>query len=220
MNLAQIIFASTVLTGSGSITFPSPGSYSPPNTNGTSPGAQGGGYIDPGGYAASVPAPATSGFIRRGYSGYWANQGSYNDDNPTVFNGTVLDSQADSYVAFGYQDNSDTFCMEWKGYFQPNASGTWNFQASADDVLMFWIGNAALSPNNGNWTCNSGTNNGLNSQSPTLVQDQWYPIRFRFQEWGGAETCGIFAAPTGSEMIALYQYGWMRTGFRTDTTGY
>ena len=220
MNLAQILFASTAT--SGGVAFPSPGSNSPPNTNGTSPGAQGGGYIAPGGEVDSVPLPSTSAFIRRGYSGLWANQSSFNDDNPSVFNGTILDTQTgDNYVAFGNQDvGYHNFCMEWKGYFQPNASGTWNFQTTGDDLLMFWIGNAALSPNNGNWTCNSGLNSGLNSQSPTLVQDKWYPIRIRYQEWSGDQSCGIYGAPTGSEMIALYQYGWQRMGHVTTGDGY
>jgi hypothetical protein len=83
---------------------------------------------------------------------------------------------------------------------------------------MLWIGSAAFSPNNANWTCKSSV--GLNPNSVNLIQDKWYPIRVRFQEWGGSESCGVFAAPAGSEMIALYQYGYQRMGYCTNTDGY
>jgi hypothetical protein len=111
--LLQAIVASSSQGGNRSIIFPSPGSNSPPNTLGTSYVSQGTPF-DPGGYADSVPSPSTSGFIRRGYAGYWSNQGSYNDDNPSIFNGTILETQSnDNYIAFGSQDNSETFCLHF-----------------------------------------------------------------------------------------------------------
>jgi hypothetical protein len=110
--------------------------------------------------------------------------------------------------------------MEWKGFFKANATADWNFRVDADDVVMFWIGSPAINPNNSNWTSSSQTNSGLNYNSVSLVQDTWYPIRVRYQEWSGAESLNIYGAPANSEMIALYQYGWASFMYNYTSTGY
>jgi hypothetical protein len=216
MSLLQVALMSAGKSGANFIP-PIPGSNNPPNTMNTSFSAQGTPY-DP---VSSQPSQSTSALFRRAYLGYWANPSSYNDNNPSIFNGAPFDIQtSDSYIAFGIQTTGDQYCMEWKGYFRPNATANWNFVCQADDVVMFWIGDAALNPNNSNWLCNNGQNNGLNYNSVSLTQNNWYPIRVRYQEWGGGESLNIFCAPAGSDMIALYQYGWANQCHNPNTQGY
>ncbi len=215
--LSQIILASTA-SGNSSFIPPSPGSNSPPSTAGVTYPSQGT-PADPGA-GSGTPNPATSGLIRRAYKGQWSTNGE--DNNPSIFNGVLspFETTTDSYIAFGSQSTGDNYCMEWKGFFKANATANWNFRVDADDVVMFWIGSAAYSPNNGNWTCSSQTNSGLNFNSVSLTQDTWYPIRVRYQEWSGAESLNIYGAPAGSDMIALYQYGWMSFMYNYTTDGY
>jgi hypothetical protein len=225
MSLVQALFASTATSGGG-ITFPVPGSASPPSGIGSTTAEQGVGYLDPGGNLVSIPGTAVIGSVnRRGYSGYWANISSYNNDNPGIFNGSPLEELADSQIDFGNQTTgSDYFCMEWRGYFKPSYSSggfsTWNFQVTADDVCMLWIGNAALNPDNSNWLCNSGVNSGLNAQSPSLYQDQWYPIRIRYQEWAGNESCGVYAACVGWVPSRFVTNDSGSIGYNSSTGGY
>ena len=218
--LAGVLSAS----GSGPLTFPVPGSANPGSYLTQTTSAQGAGYLDPGGYLTSIPSPAVTGsLIRRAYSGLWANTSSYNNNNPGIFNGTPLETLADSFIDFGNQSTgSDNYCMEWKGYYKPSYSeggfGLWNFQTVGDDVCMLWIGLAALTPTNENWTCNNGVNSGLNLQSPTLYQDKWYPIRIRYQEWGGDELCGVYGAAVGWIPQSIKNNGSI--GYCSSTDGY
>lgn len=217
MNLASVIIASN--TAAKPIMFPSPGSNNPPPSYNQSVTTQGT-PADPGGNVSDVSAPNTSGFIRRGYLGNWCYPGLYDNGNPSIFNGAPLDTQTDSYVAFGAQENMDQYCMEWKGYWQCPTTADWNFYITADDVGMFWIGSAALNPTISNVTCNSGTNVGYNTRSQSLTAGQWYPIRVRYQEWGGAESLNLFAAPVDTQFVALYNYGWATMKYVTNTDGY
>jgi hypothetical protein len=216
MNLAQVILASTSSGGNGSFTPPSPGSNNPPNSAGVTYPSQG----TPGdpGAGQGTPSPATTGLIRRAYLGQWSTNGQ--DNNPSIFSGSPFDTTPDSYMAFGSQSTGDNYCMEWKGFFKANATANWNFRVDADDVVMFWIGSAAYSPNNSNWTCSSQTNSGLNFNSVSLTQDTWYPIRIRYQEWGGAESLNIYGSPAGNDMSALYNYGWANFMYVINTDGY
>lgn len=214
--LSQIILASTA-SGTSSFIPPSPGSNSPPNSAGVTYPAQGT-PADPGN-GSGTPNPATTGLVRRAYLGQWSVNGQ--DNNPSIFDGSPFDTYTgDSYIAFGTQSTGDNYCMEWKGFFKANATADWNFRVDADDVVMFWIGSPAINPNNSNWTSSSQTNSGLNYNSVSLVQDTWYPIRVRYQEWSGAESLNIYGAPANSEMIALYQYGWASFMYNYTSTGY
>lgn len=216
MILAQVIMASNV--GGGPFVPPAPGSFNPPTTSGATYSAQGSPY-SPGTAYAGVNN-STAGYVRKTYLGQWTS--NYTDQNPSIFDGspveTILD---DSYVSFGLQETrGNNYCMEWKGYFKASSTANWNFLVGADDVVMFWIGDAALTPDNNNWTCNSGVNSGLNANSVSLVQDFWYPIRVRYQEWSGAESLNIYGAPADSEIISLFQYGWMNTAHNSISGGY
>ena len=217
----------TISTDVPNILFPLPGSANPISYSLLTTEQQGVGYLDPGGYLASIPGTAVIGsLIRRGYWGNWANPSSSNNDHPEIFAIPPLQTLADSSIDFGNQSlDANYYCMEWKGYFKPSFSqpsngGPWNFQVAADDVCMLWIGNAALTPTNENWTCNSGVNNGLNLQSPTLVQDQWYPIRIRYQEWAGNESCGVFAATVGWYPLRFISNDPGSIGYNATTDGY
>lgn len=216
MSLLQIALATASRVGA-SFTPPVPGSYSPPNSAGVTYPSQGT-PADPGN-GAGAPSPSSAGLVRRAYLGIWSVNGQ--DNNPSIFDGSPFSTYAgDLYIAFGAQTTGENYCMEWKGYFKANATANWNFRVDADDVVMFWIGSAAINPNNSNWTSSSQTNSGLNFNSVILAQDTWYPIRIRFQEWTGAESLNIYGAPANSDMIALYQYGSSSVLYNPTTTGY
>jgi hypothetical protein len=207
------------------ITFPVPGSVYPPSWISMTTSAQGSEFFDPSGNLASLPGTAVIGsLIRRSYWGYWANPSSSNNDHPEIFDGPVLQTTVDSSIDFGPQSVANNYCMEWKGYFKPSYSsggfGPWNFEVAADDVCMLWIGDAALTPTNENWTCNSGVNNGLNLQSPSLHQGQWYPIRIRYQEWSGNERLGVYAATVGWGPSRFISNDPNSIGYNSSTDGY
>lgn len=215
--LLQAIVASTS-SSVGPFTPPSPGSFNPPASSGLTYSAQGT-PVGPGtGYAGVNNS--TAGYVRKTYLGQWTS--NYTDMNPSIFDGSPVETITDdSYISFGLQSTGgDNYCMEWKGYFKASATANWNFVVVADDVVMFWIGDAALTPDNNNWTCNNGVNTGLNANSVSLVQDFWYPIRVRYQEWSGDESLGIYGAPADSELISLFQYGWMNTAHNSISGGY
>ena len=175
--LLQAIMASTSSSG-GSFIPPSPGSNNPSISANTTYAVQGWAYSP--GTAYSGVNNSTAGYVRKAYLGQWTN--TYADQNPSIFNNNPFQTITDdSYIAFGMSTTGENYCMEWKGYFKASATADWNFQATADDVVMFWIGDAALAPDNNNWTCNNGVNNGLDANSVSLVQDYWYPIGVRFQ---------------------------------------
>lgn len=222
MSLLQISLLSAGLAGGGaSFTPPSPGSNNPPGALNEMYGDLGTPYNPLTGDSGGA-SPYTAALYRRTYLGYWCNPSSYVENNPSIFNGSPIESYpGDNYIAFGSQTTGDQYCMEWKGYWRPPTTGNWNFKVSADDVIMFWIGDNALSPNSSNWQCNNGYNGGLNYNSVILTQGLWYPIRVRYQEWGGAEFLNIFASVSGStEMTALYNYGYANQGYNPVTGGY
>ena len=173
---------------------------------------------DPLGYLDSV-SNGVSGLVRRTYDELWANEDSYHNDNPSVFNNTITDQRSDTNICFLDQETKEFYCMEWKGYFQPDSTGDWNFAISADDVVMVWIGEAALDPTSENWVCGDNTSYNVNPNSVSLIADKWYPIRIRYQEWGGGETCEVFAAPANTTFYALRHYTG-RLQYDSTTTGY
>lgn len=217
MSLLQAIVAASSSKASTFIP-PDPGSNNPPGVFSQSFGTQGTPY-NPLTGSSSGPANFSYNLFRRVYKGSWTN--TYADQNPSIFDGTPYSSGVDNYIAFGLQTTGETFCMEWKGYWKAPSTGNWNFKVQADDVVMFWIGDAALNPNNSNYQCNNGVNSGLNQNSVSLTQNNWYPIRVRYQEWTGAESLDIFAAPVdSSETLALYNYSWQNLSYDYQTGGY
>ena len=187
-------------------TFARPGWGNPPVHSGSSPGLQGTAF-SPGSEVSSVPGIPVVGALRRvAYYGTWSDAG--NNDHPEVFDGTNQEILSDSHVVFANDSTQDNYALEWKGYFKAPASGTYNWYTTADDVSWIWLGSAALSPDSNNYLTN--TANGTNPNSVNLINNQWYPIRIRFQEWGGLETLLINVGQAGTEMLSL-EY-WAQNG--------
>jgi hypothetical protein len=161
--------------------------------------------FDPGSGAGSI-TNQTNGWIRRTYAATWSASGSNN--NPSAFNGTVVDETADNYGGFGTIDLNENFCMEWKGYFVPPVTGTYNFLLDSDDVAMFWIGDGALNPESVGPICTSNNSNQLNPNSVSLTQNTAYPIRMRFQEWSGNERCQVFVGRVGTGTPLYAMQNW------------
>lgn len=218
MPIAQILLARRTSGGGGGSGggYPSPGANIQstwPNSGGTS--TQGGAYVVDGG-VASIDNPQ-AGWVRRTYTGQWSTNGG--DDNPGLFDGTILSSVVDTYGGFGSVDTSDNFAMEWRGYMQVFNTGAYNFLVDSDDVAMFWIGSAALDPTFSNKLCYSNNNNQLNPNSPILTGGLYYPIRMRFQEWSGAERCQVYAGLVGSGADFAAMNNWSIT-HNGNTGGY
>jgi len=79
--------------------------------------------------------------------------------------------------------------LEWKGYWKPTVTGYWNWNCSADDVLRIYIGTSATNPQDNNHQTTSSL--GFNPYSAYVYANLWYPIRIRYQEWGGGELLGL-----------------------------
>jgi len=179
-----------------------------------------GGYIaqgtpfDPGGGVASVNN-ASVGWFRTIFSGIWSNGGS--NDNPGIFNGSPNFSTADSYGGFGQTGTGDNYCMEWRGYIQIFNTDTYNFLTDSDDVAMFWIGTAALDPDNNAPLCTSNNGFQLNANSVNLTAGLFYPIRMRFQEWSGDERCQVYAGIVSNSLTAMNNWNLR---YNANTNGY
>lgn len=203
MSIIQAVIGS-IQGGSGSYRFAQPGEGSWTNGYGASLGTFGTPY-DPGNGSYNTPPNSYNigQLKRRGFKGVWSNSGSYNDSNPSIFDGTASETVLDDYVAFGVNTGTDNYCFEWLGYFKANSTASWNFSCYADDVCIVWLGSAAINPNNSNWVCNGNYNNGINFNSVSLTDNTWYPIRIRYQEWGGYEGCNVWASPVGAEPLTM-----------------
>jgi hypothetical protein len=192
--------------GGGSYPVPGDGFYqaSWPDSAGWS--AQGS-VGDPGSGVGSI-TNQTNGWIRRTYSATWSVSGSGGNNNPSVFNGTAVNETADVYGGFGTTSVNENYCMEWKGYFVPPVTGTYNFLLDSDDVAMFWIGDGALNPESVGPICTANNSNQLNPNSVALTQNTAYPIRMRFQEWSGNERCQVFVGRVGTGTPLYAMQNW------------
>ena len=232
MSIVQTLAGAIVTSGSGGgggggggfAGSPSPGggSYNSSWPGSENWGAQGTPY-DPGGGISSVPN-WTWGWRRVTYLGYWSYLGSGGNDNPGLFSGGETDATYDAYGSFGTVGLSDNYAMEWKGYIKATSTAVYNFLLDSDDVAMFWIGSAALSPDSNSPLCTTNNSNQLNSNSVVLAAETWYPIRMRFQEWSGAERCQVFMGPAGSANPLYSMFYWYSNynalGWNTGTNGY
>ena len=186
--------------------FARPGWGNPVIHSGYSPSNQGTPY-DPGNALSSVPGTAITGALRRvAYLGRWSDAGG--NDHPDILSGTDQEILSDTHIVFNADSTQDNYALEWKGYFKAPASGTYNWYTTADDVCWIWLGDAALAPTSGNFLTNTAT--GTNPNSVNLINNQWYPIRIRYQEWYGGETLAINVGQSGTELISL-DY-WARNG--------
>lgn len=199
MSIIQSIIGTNLTISGGGGTYPEPGSGSY-SFNGGGGFSQVGTAYDPGGALDNVTSPQ-AGWWRIAVPGTWSNSG--NNDNPSIFQSAVS-GIVDTYGGFGFNQLSDNFAMEWKGYIRAYTTATyWNVRIESDDVARFWIGSAALDPDNNDSHAYSNNNTVLNNNSLLLTDGKWYPIRLRFQEWSGAEYCQVYFAAEGGTMLPV-----------------
>jgi hypothetical protein len=159
----------------------------------------------------TVPDSA-SGLLRTKYAGHFNDSlgGLPANWNMTFFSTTPkVKSIADTYVSWGNQTDTtaqQNFSMEFKGYIQAPASGTFNFYAGVDDDCAVWIGNNALDANisNSNYDM-QGSNKSMpgstivNANSRTMTASKWYPIRIWMTEYSGGSKFQLFAIKSTGE---------------------
>jgi hypothetical protein len=223
MSIVQALIGSIVSNtsgGGGGGVFngaPNPGSG---NYQTTWPGSEGWGIqgmpYDPGSGISEIPN-ATWGWRRTTEQGIWSNGGN---NNPGIFNAGNSPTY-DNYGGFGSTSVSDNYCCEWKGYLRGQFTANFNFLIDSDDVAMFWIGNGALNPEGISPICTSNNSSGLATNSVSLTQGVWYPIRMRYQEWSGFERCQLYfqVANSPNPMYAMSQWQ-SEMGWNGGTSGY
>ena len=219
MSIIQGVIGS-IQGGGGSYRFAQPGEGSFGNSYGVSISSQGTPY-DPGnGSLYNPPNSCNLGALkRRAYKGLWNNGSSASDDNPSIFNGTALETVFDDYVAFDVNTGTDNYCFEWLGYYKATSTDTWNFACTADDTCMIWLGSSAINPNNNNWLCNSHYYSGINNNSVSLIADTYYPIRIRFQEWGGGEIVNVWSGVAGTDPTTM-SYRRSQIAYNPNSNGF
>lgn len=114
-----------------------------------------------------------------------------------------------------YDSWSDSYSIEWTGYFRANATGTWSFEAYSDDSCYLWIGQTALSGyTTSNYLLyeNSG-HPGTRFGSIFLIEGVYYPFRMRWGEGGGADYISLaFTSPNGTKTSDGRGYFFSSTG--------
>jgi hypothetical protein len=155
----------------------------------------------PGSNVATVTT-ATLGLWRKKFLGNFG--GSPGDGCDVTFVRTTQGffGKPDTYVSFGSQNDptEENYTFEWVGYFKAPSSGNFNFYINSDDDVFFWIGTNALGTANTELNAHMGVTGGSstkNTNSVTLVADQYYPVRIQFGEYTGAENCQLFYAKVG-----------------------
>jgi hypothetical protein len=99
-----------------------------------------------------------------------------------------------------YFDNwSDSYSVEWTGYFRANATGTWTFTAYTDDGCYMWLGATALSGfTNSNYLLyENSAHPGTRTNTISLVEGVYYPVRIRWGETGGQDYFNLDFTPPG-----------------------
>jgi hypothetical protein len=161
----------------------------------------------PGAGVASV-TNATLGLWRKKYLGNFGGSPGDGCDVTFVRNTQGFFGKPDTYVSFGMQNDAteEYYTFEWVGYFKAPSSGNFNFYINSDDDVYFWIGTNALGTANTELNAHmgvSGGNEDKNTNSVTLVANQYYPVRIQFGEYSGAENCQLFYAKVGdSDAVA------------------
>lgn len=155
----------------------------------------------PGGNVASVTT-GTLGLWRKKFLGNFGT--SPGDGCDVTFARTTQGffGKPDTYVSFGMQNDAteEYYTFEWVGYFKAPSSGNFNFYINSDDDVFFWIGTNAVGTANTEINAHmgvSGASGEKNTNSVTLVANQYYPVRIQFGEYSGAENCQLFYAKVG-----------------------
>jgi hypothetical protein len=180
---------------------------------------------DPGGNVASVSNSA-SGLYRTKYLGnLWSTYGAFSEfdvtwfDNPTI---GPIGVEIYNYAGFGQRQDltsENNYTLQWKGYFQAPATGTYNiWTAGTDDDAACWIGTDALAPTYANMNGRASGDRVLSLNSVTLTAGQWYPVRFVFTEFTGWEQCQWFIQD--STHGVLYNGTDLTWAYNSSTNGY
>lgn len=155
----------------------------------------------PGGGVASVTT-GTLGLWRTKYLGNFGTVAGDGCDVTFVRTTQGFFGKPDTYVSFGSQNDAteENYTFEWVGYFKAPSSGNFNFYINSDDDVFFWIGTNALGTANTELNAHmgvSGADEDKNTNSVTLVANQYYPVRIQFGEYHGAEDCQLFYSKVG-----------------------
>ena len=184
---------------------------------------------DPGGNVASVSNSA-AGIYREKYVGnVWSTYGAFSEFNVTWFNDPTrgpIGIDIYNYAGFGQRRDlgsmptvEDHYTLQWRGYVQAPATGTFNMWTSGtDDDAAFWVGTAALSPTYANMNGYATNNRVLSLNSFTLTAGQWYPVRMVFTEFSGWEQCQWFLQD--STHSVLYGGTDLTWSYNAATVGY
>lgn len=139
----------------------------------------------PGGEQPSIPEEQV---------GLWrlkAN-GEVSNDDPTWFglhqNLVTSSYNTVQYIGTDVNDTTQTFSLEFKGYFKPSATGIYRFRTNSDDGSWLWIGTAAIDPTTENANVKNGGAHGPNyavGGNVKLTQNLYYPIRVLMWDGGG-----------------------------------
>jgi len=192
------ILATSYFREAGNTVYPVPGEGTfPASLNLASYGLTGGSLgtpFDPG--SSSAPSNMTTGLSTRIIDGIWTADGNPSNINFGFFNAEGING-VDIYGGFGYMFlDSENYGMSFTGYFKVTETASYNLVLDSDDVMIAWVGSAALNPSSSNYSTLSNNSSAISSNSHQLAANLWYPIRIWFQEWSGAERGQFFIGKT------------------------
>lgn len=178
---------------------------------------------------------SADGLFRSKYAGHFNDSlgGLPTNWDMTFFQTTPLvRTIADTKVSWGNQTDTaqqENFSMEWKGYIQVPATGTYNFYCHVDDDCAVWIGNNSQDANisNANYDM-QGSNQSMpgssivNTNSRTMTAGKWYPIRIWMTEYSGGSKFQLFAIKSTGETYNgdMAVSGGLKFAYNTVTGGY
>lgn len=148
---------------------------------------------------------AKSGLMFRIVNGYFADDSDYFNKNKELnIGGGITDftNVATATNNLRTINGSDSYSVEWFGWFFAPTTGTYTFYTVSDDASYLWIDSNALS---GYTTANATVKNpGLHGMieaygTITLTAGNYYPIRIQFGENAGGDDISVsFTPPSGT----------------------
>lgn len=103
-----------------------------------------------------------------------------------------------TYVNNTSVPGEEYFCCEWNGFIKLTESGTHWFYMNSDDGSELYINNSFAAAWYGLHGTGAGPSNSISLNAGV------YPMRIRFQEWGGGELCEVnYKAPSASVFSTL-----------------
>lgn len=219
MSLIQSIIGSAVGAATPPVTYPAPGSNYPAGSYTTNQTVA----VTPTGYypwPTFISTNPTNGLWRKTYTGMALDGNNCDLNFPTGY--TQVESMLDPAVGFGSATDSATnYTMEWLGYYAPEVDGNFTFAVnSVDDYIMMWIGAEAVSGfNNSNWLLKANGAQASSSYVP-MLSGRWYPVRIRYTEGSGGNSCPIVHGLNGQPMKNNNESGPIVNGSPTGLAGY